>query len=88
MFKGPKPPLKWPRGFTSSLDLWSSSSDRVLHALLHRDGPSRRFNVRERVEFEGKLGGRPSSIDDQMAGVVLALLGTSGVVTGWALFVS
>jgi hypothetical protein len=87
VFKRPKPPLQWPHGSPGFLDPWMSSSDRVLHTVLHRDARGLRSNVSELVEFERKRRG-PSSVDDQMANVVLALLSASGVVIGWALFVS
>ncbi len=84
MFKRPKPPL-WPHRSAGFLDPWPSSSDRVLHAVLHSDAPSLRFDSPEAVESDRER--RALSNDDHIAIAVLSLLGTSGVLIGWALFV-
>jgi hypothetical protein len=85
MFKRSKPPLKWPGGSAGFLDAWSSTSDRVLHAVLHPEVSIQPPIVSGRVESERKRR-RTASFDDHMAIAVLALLGMSGVAIGWGLF--
>jgi hypothetical protein len=77
---------QWPRRSEGLLEPWASSSDRVLHAVLHSEEVSLRFDHIDLVESERERRA-PTSIDDQMAIAVLSLLGMSGVVIGWAIFV-
>jgi hypothetical protein len=83
MYRRPKVPSEWPLRSEVLLEPWPSSSDRVLHAVLHSEEISLWFDP---VEPERKLRG-PSSLDNQMAIALLSVLGMSGVVIGWALFV-
>jgi hypothetical protein len=67
--------VHWPRQSAESHDVWSSSSDRGLHVILHSS-----------PELGWRL--RPSSVIDRFIPfVALTLLALSGLTIGWVLFV-
>jgi hypothetical protein len=65
----------WPRQSAESRDVWSSSSDRALHVVMHSSLD---------------LGWRPSrlsGLDRFMPFLAMAVLALSGLTIGWFLFV-
>lgn len=67
--------VHWPRQTAESQDVWSSSSDRGLHVILHSS-----------LELGWRL--RPSSVLDRiMPFLTIAVLALSGLTIGWILLV-
>lgn len=65
----------WPRQSAESRDVWSSSSDRALHVILHSS-----------LDLGWRL--RPSNgVDRFLPLVTITLLSLSGLTIGWFLFV-
>jgi hypothetical protein len=67
--------VHWPRQSAESQDVWSSSSDRALHAI-----------VQSSLDLGWRL--RPSSgVDRFLPFLTMAVLVLSGLTIGWVLFI-
>jgi hypothetical protein len=65
--------VHWPRQSAESQDVWSSSSDRALHVMLHSS-----------LDLGGRL--RPSSVLDRlMPFLAIGIPALSGLAIGWVL---
>lgn len=66
--------VHWPRQSAESQDVWSSSSDRGLHVIMHSSLVGWRL--------------RPSSVLDKIMPILtIVVLALSGLTIGWVLFV-